>query len=78
MPLRFSITIFNIYNGSEKNSRFEELTLAPIEKDLINKKILKQSEINWLNNYHYRVKRSLFKYMSLKEKIELSNACSPI
>ena len=73
---KFGIRIENLLYI--KKNKFEELTLAPIEKDLINKKILKQSEINWLNNYHYRVKRSLFKYMSLKEKIELSNACSPI
>ena len=73
---KFGIRIENLVYI--KKNKFEELTLAPIEKDLINRKILKQSEINWLNNYHYRVKKSLFKFMSLKEKIELSKACSPI
>ena len=73
---KFGIRIENLVYI--KKNKFEELTLAPIEKDLINRKILKQSEINWLINYHYRVKKSLFKFMSLKEKIELSKACSPI
>ena len=61
-----------------KKNKFEELTLAPIEKDLINKKILNRAEIKWINNYHRKVKRNLSKFMSLKEKMDLTKACSPI
>ena len=56
----------------------EELTLAPIEKDLIRKKILNKKEISWLNNYHAKVKKNLFKFMNLEEKASLIKACSPI
>ena len=61
-----------------KKNKFEELTMAPIEKDLIKKKMLSKKEIAWLNNYHHKVKRNLFKFMNNAEKIDLINACSPI
>ncbi len=61
-----------------KRNKFEELTLAPIEKDLIDKKILSQNEIRWLNKYHKKVEKNLYKFMNLQEKTELKKACSPI
>ena len=61
-----------------KKNKFEELTMAPIEKDLIKKKMLNRNEIYWLNKYHSKVKKNLFKFMNLKEKANLVDACSPI
>ena len=61
-----------------KKNKFEELTLAPIEKDLIKKKMLNKNEIKWLNGYHSKVKKNLFKFMNLEEKANLIDACSPI
>ena len=61
-----------------KNNKFEELTIAPIEKDLIDKKILNKNEIKWINSYHKKVKENLFEFMSINEKIDLTKACSPI
>ena len=61
-----------------KKNKFQELTMAPIEKDLINKKILNLAEIKWINNYHEKVKKNLFKFMNFQEKIDLTKACSPI
>ena len=61
-----------------KKNKFQELTMAPIEKDLINKKILNSAEIKWINNYHEKVKKNLFKFMNFQEKIDLTKACSPI
>ena len=61
-----------------KKNKFEELTVAPIEKDLIKKKMLNKKEIDWLNQYHSKVKRNLFKFMNLEEKANLIKACSPI
>lgn len=34
---------------------FETLTLCPIDQNLINKDLLDQDEIQWLNNYHKRI-----------------------
>ena len=61
-----------------KKNKFEELTLAPIEKDLIKKKMLNKKEIDWLNKYHAKVKKNLFRFMNYKEKTSLIDACSPI
>jgi len=58
--------------------KFKELTMAPIEKDLIKKKLLNKKEIVWLNNYHAKVKNNLLKFMSFEEKANLIKACSPI
>ena len=72
----FGIRIENlVYINKDK---FEELTLAPIEKDLINKKLLNKKEVNWINRYHKRVKKSLIRFMNFKEKVDLLKACSPI
>ena len=59
-------------------NKFEELTMAPIEKDLIDKQMLNKKEINWLNKYHAKVKKNLIKFMNIKEKTNLINCCSPI
>ena len=61
-----------------KKNKFEELTVVPIDKDLINKKILNENEVEWINRYHYKVKKSLLKFMNFHEKTELIKACSPI
>ncbi len=61
-----------------KKDKFQELTMAPIEKSLINKKILNTTEINWINSYHQKVKKNLSPFMNSNEKIDLAKACSPI
>ncbi len=61
-----------------KKNRFEELTMAPIEKELIKRKLLTKSEIKWLNQYHNKVRKNLLKFMDPQEKINLIKACSPI
>jgi len=61
-----------------KKNKFEELTMAPIEKNLIRKNMLNKKEISWLNKYHTKVRKNLFKFMNLEEKANLIDACSPI
>ena len=61
-----------------KKNKFEELTMAPIEKDLIKKNMLNKKEIVWLNNYHAKVKNNLLKFMDFDDKVNLIKACSPI
>ena len=36
----------------DKKEIFENLTMAPIDKELINKKLLNIKEKEWINNYH--------------------------
>ena len=51
---KFGIRIENLIYVKKKKSKklFENLTMAPIEKELINKKILNDNEKKWLNSYH--------------------------
>ena len=47
---------------------FENLTLAPIEKDLINFELLTNKEKNYLFNYHLKVYSKISPFLSKKEK----------
>ena len=51
-----------------KNIFFENLTLAPIEKELINYKLLTSLEKNYLFKYHLNVYSKISKYLNLKER----------
>ena len=57
---------------------FENLTMAPIEKDLIVRESLNKNEKKWLNNYHRAVFKNLKKSMNKIEALELQKACSAI
>jgi len=77
---KFGIRIENlIYVKLNRNSMsFENLTMAPIEKDLIIKENLSKNEKRWLNNYHKIVFNNLKSSMNKIETIELKKACSAI
>ena len=76
----FGIRIENLLTVKKiKNSyKFDDLTLAPIDKSLIQKKLLNKIEIKWLNNYHSKVYNNLKKYMNKEELIKLKSSCSNI
>ncbi len=77
---KFGIRIENLIRvkKTKNGNLFENLTLVPIDKSLINIKILKKNEINWLNNYHQNVFNNLKKFMTKIELLELDKACSKI
>ena len=62
----------------KKQKIFENLTMAPIEKDLINKNLLDRREINWINLYHQNVFKNLKRGMNKFELKDLKKACSAI
>ena len=76
----FGIRIENlIYVKKIKNKlKFVDLTLAPIDKSLVEKKLLTTFEKLWLNAYHQRVFKNLKKFMSKFELTQLKQACSNI
>jgi Xaa-Pro aminopeptidase len=76
----FGIRIENlIYVKKIKDKlKFVELTLAPIDKSLIDKKLLTSSEKKWLNKYHQRVFKNLRQFMNKFEFSQLEQACSNI
>ncbi len=66
----FGIRIENLIyiNGSEKNLHFENLTLAPIDKNLINFKLLTNKEKDYLFRYHLNVYSKLSPFLENKER----------
>ena len=66
----FGIRIENlVYVKKIKNNiYFENLTLAPIEKDLINYNLLNKNEKDYLFKYHLNIICSIFKIFNLNER----------
>ena len=67
---KFGIRIENLVYVKKHNNKlfFENLTLAPIDKDLINFKLLNEQEKNYLFNYHINIYSKLSKYLNNDEK----------
>ena len=76
----FGIRIENLVYVKKSRDRlkFEDLTLVPIDKTLIEKKNLTSFERNWLNKYHQRVFSHLKIFMNKFELLQLEQACSNI
>ena len=67
---KYGIRIENlVYIKKEKNNLvFKNLTLAPIDINLINFNLLSSEEKKYLINYHFEVYSKIHKYLSLSEK----------
>ena len=67
---KYGIRIENlVYIKKEKNNLvFKNLTLAPIDINLINFKLLSSQEKRYLINYHLEVYSKIHKFLSLSEK----------
>ncbi len=78
----FGIRIENLYyvkpSTNPKFLHFEVLTLAPLDKQLINKYLLSAEELKWLNHYHRQVFLSLKKYLTKQELEWFKEACAPL
>ena len=57
-----------IVQEDKNNLFFENLTWCPIDRDLMEKKLLTEKEINWINNYHEKVFQYINKYLNEEEK----------
>ncbi|MCI4670416.1 MAG: aminopeptidase P family protein [Bacteroidia bacterium] len=57
---------------------FETITLFPIDLNLVVKEMLKQEELDWLNNYHKLVYEKLSPHVEGDDKTWLENACRKI
>ena len=67
---KFGIRIENLIyvEKIKKKIFFENLTLVPIEKNLIDKKLLTNFEKNYLFRYHLDVYSKISQYLNPKEK----------
>ena len=70
MKDKFGIRIENLVYVKMHNRKlfFENLTMAPIEKDLINFNLLTKFEKNYLFKYHLNVYAKLSRYLNSNEK----------
>ena len=77
---RFGIRIENLIyvKKIKKKNYFENLTMAPIDKELIDKNLLNKKETKWLNDYHQKVLKKLKNFMNNIEIKELKKACSAL
>lgn len=68
-----------INDGSvRKRYAFETVTLAPIDRRLVNAALLCVEEIEWLDAYHKRVLDTLSPHVDEAEKIWLKQVCAPL
>ncbi len=58
--------------------RFETITLFPIDKKLIDLKLLTDLEIDWINQYHQEVEDQLLPHLSKEEQKWLEEKCREI
>jgi Xaa-Pro aminopeptidase len=66
--------------GDRPMHSFETITLAPIERRLIDPLLMNAAEIAWLDSYHARVYGTLSGWPTLtaEERAWLAEACRPI
>jgi Xaa-Pro aminopeptidase len=65
--------------GAEKPMNgFETLTLAPIDRRLIDLALISRDELDWLNDYHARVRREVRPHVDEATKLWLDAATEPL
>ncbi|HAD88243.1 MAG TPA: X-Pro aminopeptidase, partial [Rhodospirillaceae bacterium] len=65
--------------GAERDLlEFETLTLAPIDRALIDTALLDAEETAWLDAYHARVRKDLSPLLDAKTKAWLKSATAPL
>ena len=67
----------DIEGGERPMMGFETLTLCPIERRLIETKLLTRDELHWLDTYHARVLKEVGDHLSGDELTWLQKACAP-
>jgi Xaa-Pro aminopeptidase len=68
------VTAAEIPGAEKPMNAFETLTLAPIDRRLIDKAMLSPAEIDWLNAYHARVNREVRAHLDAADQQWLDTA----
>ena len=71
------VTAAEISGAEKPMNNFETLTLAPIDRRLIDRRISKK-EVMWLNDYHARVRHEVRPHLDEATKIWLDAATEPL
>ena len=67
-----------VAGGDRPMMGFETLTLAPIDRRLIEVSLLTETERHWLNAYHARVLKEVGDFLDGGELAWLKQACAPV
>jgi Xaa-Pro aminopeptidase len=85
LPGGYGIRIENLllvqkadFNTGKNFLRFETLTLAPIDRALIDPSLLRPDEIAWLDDYHARVHREVGPKLEPEAAAWLAQACAKL
>jgi Xaa-Pro aminopeptidase len=68
----------DIPGGERPMLGFETLTLAPIARELVVKKLMTKDEVEWLNAYHAKVREKIGPQLDGEAKTWLEAATAPI
>jgi Xaa-Pro aminopeptidase len=68
----------DIEGGERPMLGFETLTLAPIARELIDKKLLTKDELAWVNSYHARVRDEIGPQLDGDARVWLEAATEPL
>jgi Xaa-Pro aminopeptidase len=66
-----------VSTGDSAFRRFEDITLCPIDLKLVEKSLLTESEVDWLNEYHRKVCEALSPHLSPEEAAWLGKNTQP-
>ncbi len=74
----YGIRIENLVLITQNNNKlgFEDLTLAPIDINLVKSEILNNEEIGWLKAYHEKIYKKFNSVLTAKQKGWLKNICN--
>ena len=77
----YGIRIENIIvvkEDRENQLKFENISWAPIDRELIDSKMLNKEELKWINNYHLQVFEKISGFLTLEEKNWLLDVTKPL
>jgi Xaa-Pro aminopeptidase len=72
------VTVLKKTDGPRPMMGFEPLTLAPIDRRLIDKSQMSAADVNWLNAYHARVQKALLPKVDKATQSWLKKNCKPL
>jgi Xaa-Pro aminopeptidase len=67
-----------IKGGERPMMSFETLTLAPIDRNLIDTRLLTREELQWLDAYHTRTLKEVGSFMTGESLEWMKKACAPL
>jgi len=72
------VTATEVASAEKPMNAFETLTLAPIDRRLIEVAMLSEAERDWLNAYHARVRNEVRPHLDEVDRLWLDEATAPI